>query len=762
MDSNNTAASLRLAALALVAVAIWFLGATFNGLPVPRGLDAPATEFSAARADATLGRLLGPEVPHPVSSAANQAVRDRVRAEFARLGIKTSVYRALGCNGRPQYGFFACGTVEDVLAEVAPGAGKAIVLMAHYDSVPAGPGGSDDQSGVATVLETVRALQARGMKTTHPILALITDGEEAGLLGASAFVDNPAFRARVGVVVNVEARGNQGPSLLFQTSPGDGRLIDLYAKSVPEMATSSLFAVIYKLLPNDTDLTVFLNKGFTGYNFAFSGNVAHYHTPLDTRANLSRQTLQQHGDNMLGVASALMQTDFAGLAGGDDIYLTVFGRLLPRLPASWALPLSVVALLLLAAAAYLSRGEVLGIGRRLAAFAIPPAALLGSALFGWLLHEIAVLVSGQPDPSYAFPIWLRIALALGVLAVMLAVSRLASARMTALSVWIWLAVLAIGTAIFLPGLSPYFLFPALIASPLLLAQARLRGAWSGGAGAIALFLAALPALAIWLSLASASEVVQGLALHPLITLSLAFGAMTLLPLLVARPLGRRAWRGALSAVAGAAIVAAVIAGLQPAYSAIAPQRLDINFVDDHVDGKALWTVDTGAPLPKALRAAAAFGDTPQFASPVALQPSYMAPAGAMRYAAPGARATSVSDGAGRSVTLVLQGSPGANRMVVVVPKDAGLTRVALDGEVFVTAADTLNPRGTIIACSTDDCRSKTLTLSFAARQPVEILLAEQHYGLPPDGRKLAATRPDTAIPSQTGDSTIVYGKVKLP
>src|SRR5690348_15946681 len=140
MGSNG--GFLRVASLTLVAVAIWFLGTTFEGLPKPRGLDAPPTEFSAARAYATLGRILREQVPHPVSSVANQDVRDRVRAEFTTLGIKTDLYRASGCNGRPAYAFFACGTVEDIVAQVAPGQGKAIVLLAHYDSVPAGPGAS--------------------------------------------------------------------------------------------------------------------------------------------------------------------------------------------------------------------------------------------------------------------------------------------------------------------------------------------------------------------------------------------------------------------------------------------------------------------------------------------------------------------------------------------------------------------------------------------------------------------------------------------
>ena len=95
---------------------------------------------------------------------------------------------------------------------------------------------------------------------------------------------------RIGVVINAEARGNHGPSYLFQTSAGDENLVDLYARNVAHPATSSFYDEIYKYLPNDTDLTLFLQAGFTGYNFAFIGNQADYHSPRDTIAqSRSRQ-----------------------------------------------------------------------------------------------------------------------------------------------------------------------------------------------------------------------------------------------------------------------------------------------------------------------------------------------------------------------------------------------------------------------------------------------------------------------------------------
>ena len=762
MELKDLGSVARLAGLALVALAIWLISSVFDGQPRAKGFDAPATEFSAARADATLGQLLGPEIPHPVSTPANEAVRDRVRAAFAALSVKTNVYRALGCTGRPKYGVFSCGTTQDILADVAPGAGKAIILMAHYDSVPAGPGAADDQSGVATILETVRALKARATATRHPIVALITDGEEAGLLGAASFLDNPSFKARVGAVVNVEARGNQGPSLLFQTSPGDGPLIDLYARSVPQYATSSLFAVIYKLLPNDTDLTPFIDQGFTSFNFAFSGNVAHYHTALDRRANISQSTLQQHGNNLLGVVNGLMQTDFASLKGGDDVYLTLFGYFLPRMPSSWALPLAALSLLALLIAAYISRGEVLGTRRSLMAVAAPVMAIAGSAAFGWLLHEEAVVISGQSNPSYAHPLFLRIALGLGVATFTILMTRIAGARILALSVWLWMAVLAVVSAAFLPGLSPYFLFPAMLASVLILAQARIAGAWTGANGMTVIFLSALLPMLIWFSFSSAGESVQGLALHPLFTVPAAVGAIMLLPLLAARPLTHRAWIVTLLIVGGAAFATAFVAGLQPVYSALAPQRLTINFVDDHVAGKSFWSVETPGLLPKTFRDVAHFSDQPERVSPISFQRSFVANAGALRFAAPTAIAQNTRQGAGRRVTLALAGSMDANRMFVIVPYGSGLTKIEIEGKSFLPEASSLNSVGTIFACLSNDCRGKSVTLVFDSMRPVNIQIGEQRYGLPPDGMRLEKVRPDTTVTSQTGDTTTIFGQMKLP
>jgi hypothetical protein len=742
----------RVLALAAVAVAFWAMAKYDYKQPNVLPTGAPPASFSAERAYATLGRVLGPEKPHPVSSDENAAVRARIQQEFAALGVKSSTYTAFACNTWRGFAAIPCATVTDILADVVPGEGKAIVLLAHYDSVPAGPGASDDESGVATVLETARALRSRAGKSRHPVLAVITDGEEAGLLGAQAFLQNPALKARVGVVVNVEARGTRGRSVLFQTSPGDGNLIDLYARSVPYFATSSLYAEIYRLLPNDTDLTLFIRQGFPAFNFAFADNVADYHTPLDRRDNLSKRTLQQQGDNMLGVAAKLQRTNYADLAGRNAVYLDIFGAVLPRFPTSWALPLAVVCLLIMIAAAFRTEG----ITRRdwMLAIVLPPALLIVCGLVGFLLHTLAETISGQPDPSYAYPIALREGLAFGMVASVLFVARMTSAHAATMSIWLWFAILSVATAAFVPGLSPYFLFPALLASlaglVLIAAPHAMRGTW----GDAVFGPAEIAALAIWLGLVVAGEGLMGLKLHPLFTVPAGFAAMTLLPYLDAQHIRRGVWLALIGASGAGALIATVIAGLQPAYSRTQAQRLSIRYVEDPSSGKSSWALDAGAPLPAPLRAAAAFARDPVQLLPKPFPTNYVAPAGGLRYPPPRADVVSdaIVDGT-RRLTIHLQGSPQTMTLGIVIPKSARLHSIDIHGQHLEVPKD--SDTDTLLACASRDCAGETVGLEFASRSQISIVIAEQHYDLPPFAAKLVAARPPNAVPSQTGDYTLL-------
>jgi hypothetical protein len=747
MANGNFGAVARVLAFAVLAVGLWFASKYLYAKPQVLKPDAPATEFSSGRAYDTLGRLLGPEKPHPVSSDENAAVRARIQAEFAKLGIKTSTYTAFACNPWRGFAFVPCATVTDIVAEIVPGDGKAIVLLAHYDSVPAGPGASDDESGAATVLETARALKARGAKSLHPVIGVITDGEEAGLLGAEAFLQNKDLKARVGVVVNVEARGTQGRSLLFQTSPADSKLIDLYASNLNFYSTSSLFAEIYKLLPNDTDLTLFIKQGFPSFNFAFSDNVADYHTPLDRRSNLSRLTLQEQGSNMLGVAAALEQTPYDALKGHGEVYLDILGYAVPRMPVLFALPLALVSLLILLFAAW--RAKDIGARDWVRALLLPPAMLIACGAIGWVLHAIAQLISGQPDPSYAYPIALREGLAFGVAAMVLLTARMTGARAAALGVWLWFAVLSVLTAAFLPGLSPYFLFPAMLA-----ALAALTGnRW-------AFVVPMLAAAVIWIGLVATGEGLMGLKLHPLFTVTAAFAAMTMVSLLDVRAMSRSAWQACIGVALLGALIATVIAGVQPAFSKTAAQRLSIRYVEGATPAP-VWAVDANAPVPASLRAAADFSKEPKTLAE-GLPAYYTAPAGtAARY--PAAPAQITADGAyqgGRRVTVSLHGTSDASAMAVLIPKAAKGRGVDIHGQHMAVPAS--NDGDIFLICASRGCADEVVSIDAATHDAFALTVVEQHYGLPDFAAKIVAARPPQAIPSQTGDIVLLVKTVQVP
>src|SRR5690606_4622401 len=89
-----------------------------------------------------------------------------------------------GMGGDPEAANFTALNLVGVLPGRDP-ALPAVALMAHYDTVPTSPGAADDSAGVAAVLESVRALRARG-SADRTLVVLLTDAEEIGLDGARA------------------------------------------------------------------------------------------------------------------------------------------------------------------------------------------------------------------------------------------------------------------------------------------------------------------------------------------------------------------------------------------------------------------------------------------------------------------------------------------------------------------------------------------------------------------------------------------------
>lgn len=316
-------------------------------LPESKPAGAPPAEFSAERAFGDVERL-GAR-PHPIGSPENARVRDEIVRRMTELGLSPEIRRGVGVQ-EPKWDpdVVIAGPVENVVGVLRgrdPDA-PALALMAHYDSVPGSPGAADDIMGVAAALETVRAIKARGTPA-RDVVVLITDGEEAGLLGANHFFRRDPLAKRIGLVMNLEARGSTGRVNMFQTSRDNGELIEIFQRTARRPASSSLSVLIYEKMPNDTDLTETLGAGIAGLNYAIIGRQFDYHSATATPANLDRGSLQDMGTQALAFASEVAFADQLPGRAPSLEYSNVFGDLVIAYPTwfGWVLILAAGVLL---------------------------------------------------------------------------------------------------------------------------------------------------------------------------------------------------------------------------------------------------------------------------------------------------------------------------------------------------------------------------------------------------------------------------------
>ena len=209
--------------LAWVALLV-VLTAIVGAIPTPD--VSSSMDFSTEKALDHIAAIA--QQPHPIGSPAAESARRYIVEQLEDLDL----YPELQEFEAPDFFGISDGPVTgvNVAARISgTDSSGAVMLVAHYDTVPTTPGAADDASGVAVVLETARALQ-NGPPLRNDVILLLTDGEEpAGRYGATAFVERHPWAKEVAFVVNFEACGTGGPSLLVQTSGADGGGVNLLA-----------------------------------------------------------------------------------------------------------------------------------------------------------------------------------------------------------------------------------------------------------------------------------------------------------------------------------------------------------------------------------------------------------------------------------------------------------------------------------------------------------------------------------------------------
>ncbi|WP_343487164.1 M28 family peptidase [Allomuricauda sp. d1] len=307
--------------------------------------DTTSTEFSADRALVHVKNIS--REPHAVGFEAHETVRQYILSELKKLGLETSIQ-----SGYTAGDWANLSKATNILARInGTGQGKALLLLSHYDSSPHSSfGASDAGSGVATILEGVRAFLSSKKIPKNDIIILISDAEELGLNGADLFVNNHPWAKDVGLVLNFEARGSGGPSyMLIETNRGNAKLLKEFVAANPKYpVANSLAYSIYKMLPNDTDLTVFREDGdIDGFNFAFIDDHYDYHTALDTYQRLDRNSLLHQGSYLMPLLNHFSQEDISDLKSPNDhVYFNMpFFRMISY-PFEWIWPLFLLAVVL--------------------------------------------------------------------------------------------------------------------------------------------------------------------------------------------------------------------------------------------------------------------------------------------------------------------------------------------------------------------------------------------------------------------------------
>ena len=301
--------------LAVVSVFTAFIAYGLFTMPKPQPVDYEG--FSSQRVINDIKSISKDH--HSVAQPQQRAaVRDYLVGRLESLGadsVRLFEYDSLigPQNKHVVYNFDAV----DILAEFAPSSSAPdqdvtyMMFVAHYDSRYSQPmpkdtvwsyGAADDGYGLGVTLETVSQLLKERDNWSQGVKVLFTDAEEVGMLGMKSIWenDNDIFD-NVGFIINIEARGPWGPALLFETSPGNEKVMELYAKAADYPFTYSLTSVVYSFMPNFTDFTI-VKDALPGMNFSTVADINHYHTDLDNFSNVSGKTIQHYGAQILPVA----------------------------------------------------------------------------------------------------------------------------------------------------------------------------------------------------------------------------------------------------------------------------------------------------------------------------------------------------------------------------------------------------------------------------------------------------------------------------
>ncbi|TYS13038.1 M28 family peptidase [Rossellomorea vietnamensis] len=431
------------------------------------GNDINSSKVTAERVREHLNIIA--QKPHPTGSKEIENVQRYILSEMEKMGVdtKTDIF-----NGFLKTEEFEGNIKLKNIIGVMKGnsdSEKILMISAHYDSVATGPGANDNGVSVSSLLEVIRALK-NGPPLKNDIWFTFFDGEEKGMLGAEVFFKKKSNLEKVGLVVNFEARGSEGSSMMFQTSEQNGELIKNLAKSETRISTNSFMGDVYKILPNDSDLSVSLRYGIPGMNFAYIDGYEAYHTPLDNVNNVNLNTIQHQVDNVYSTAKIFGNLNLEAIKSTNEIYFNFLGTMI-HYPSSIVVPLTLLTTIFIGSlicwAIRKHEVTIKGILRSCLPFVI---SIFLSLLLSWGLYRVIDFLWVNKMTQYTGATYDSIFYQLSFLLITSLVSiltyRLFPIRGSRLETFLFGIIIFLGmlhlTTWYLPGASYLFLLPIIV------------------------------------------------------------------------------------------------------------------------------------------------------------------------------------------------------------------------------------------------------------------------------------------------------------
>ena len=424
--------------------------------------DTRQADFSGARA-ADHVAVVAAE-PHPMGSEAIAEVGVYLASELEALGLDVMPQLVTA----PDY-YGGAGTVEVVnLVATIPGTETTgtIALMAHYDTFPTTVGANDNSAAVAAILETGRAILA-GPPLRNDVILLFTDGEEpAPRYGSTAFIAENPMAGDVALVVNLEASGNSGPSMLVETGGSETWIVDQFAAAVPTPTAFSFVGATAALIGDvGTDFDPFRNAGIPGVHLAYMRGSPVYHSPADNVASVDWDSVQHHGSNALGVARHFGNLDLTTMpATGDSVYFPLRPAFI-QYASGWSMVAALAAAALVGLALVRSRrAAAIAIGPLTRAAGVAAVATLTATIGATLAWLVIASLRSTPSVLESY-FYLLCLFGIGAALGRWPINRSNGAGTADLFgfVLIWVA-LGLLTALTAPGFSYLFTLPALAAA----------------------------------------------------------------------------------------------------------------------------------------------------------------------------------------------------------------------------------------------------------------------------------------------------------